>query len=233
LRQFWIYSNIIFWTLIFGVSSLITILVSGKKELFKFFGIIWAKTLSFIFNVNLVTKGEDYLLKDCNYIFAANHTSFIDIPLLLLATKRYTVFVAKNELKNIPIFRSILDNAGFIFVDRNNNEKAISSMNNLISNIKLIPRSVAVFPEGTRSRNGKLQEFKKGATILGLNTKLPIIPVAISGGFEWSKKRLLDFSSSEIIIEFGKPINTKNFFYKDREDLTNLIKNDIKKMISI
>jgi 1-acyl-sn-glycerol-3-phosphate acyltransferase len=148
----------------------------------------------------------------------------------LISTNRYTVFIAKKELSKIPIFKSIIDKAGFIFVDRKNNEDAIKSMNKLTSDIKKIPRSIAVFPEGTRTKDGSLQEFKKGPSVLGLNTKMPIVPVAISGSFKWTKKRIFDFSKNEVVIEFGKPIDSKNFTYKDRVDLTNLIKTDIIKM---
>tara|TARA_X000001036_G_scaffold311985_1_gene290602 strand:+ start:179 stop:880 length:702 start_codon:yes stop_codon:yes gene_type:complete len=230
LRLIWIYLNLIFWTFLFGFSSFIVISITGKKSFFKFFGIIWGKTLSLIFNIKLVVKGENNLSNDKNYIFSANHASLIDIPLLLIATNRYTVFIAKKELSKIPIFKSIIDKAGFIFVDRKNNEDAIKSMNKLTSDIKKIPRSIAVFPEGTRTKDGNLQEFKKGPSVLGLNTKMPIVPVAISGSFKWTKKRIFDFSKNEVVIEFGKPINSKNFTYKDRVDLTNLIKTDIIKM---
>ena len=169
-------------------------------------------------------------LNNGNYIFALNHASLIDIPLLFIAVKRYTVFIAKSELSNIPIFKSILDRAGFIFVDRKNNDSAIKSMNNLIDDIEKTPRSVAIFPEGTRTKDGELLPFKKGAAIFGINTKIPIIPVAISGTYHWSKKKLFDISQSVITFEFGEPIITKNYSFKDREYLTKKIKLDIEKM---
>ena len=103
-------------------------------------------------------------------------------------------------------------------------------MNKLIYDIKSTPRSVAVFPEGTRTKDGNIQDFKKGATVLSLNTKIPIVPVAISGSFKWTKKRFFDFSKSKIIIEFGKPIDSQDFTYEDRDYLTNIIKKEIIKM---
>ena len=106
MRLIWIYLNLILWTLFFGISSFILISISGKKSFFKFFGIIWGKTLSLIFNIVLEVKGKSNLSKNKNYIFAANHSSLIDIPLLFIAINRYTVFIAKNELSNIPIFKS-------------------------------------------------------------------------------------------------------------------------------
>ena len=229
MRIIWIYLNLIFWTLLFGLSSFFTILFTGKKENFKFFGVIWGKTLSFIFNIKLIVKGK-HNLQDRNYIFAANHASLIDIPLLLIAVNRYTVFIAKSELSKIPIFKSILDRAGFIFVDRKNNESAVKSMNNLMDDIKKIPRSVAIFPEGTRTSDGNLLPFKKGAAIFAINTDIPVIPVAISGTYSWSKKKLFDISQSVISFEFGEPITTENYSFDDRDYLTEKIKTNIKNM---
>jgi 1-acyl-sn-glycerol-3-phosphate acyltransferase len=229
LRIIWIYLNLIFWTLLFGLSSFFTILLTGKKENFKFFGVIWGKTLSFIFNIKLIVKGK-HNLQDRNYIFASNHASLIDIPLLLIAVNRYTVFIAKSELSKIPIFKSILDMAGFIFVDRKNNDNAVKSMNNLMDDIKKIPRSVAIFPEGTRTSDGELLPFKKGAAIFAINTDIPVIPVAISGTFSWSKKKLFDMSQSVISFEFGEPIVTENYSFDDRDHLTERIKTNIKNM---
>ena len=229
MRIIWIYLNLIFWTLLFGLSSFFTILLTGKKENFKFFGVIWGKTLSFIFNIKLIVKGK-HNLKDRNYIFVANHASLIDIPLLLIAVNRYTVFIAKSELSKIPIFKSILDMAGFIFVDRKNNDSAVKSMNNLMDDIKKIPRSVAIFPEGTRTRDGELLPFKKGAAIFAINTDIPVIPVAISGTYSWSKKKLFDISQSVISFEFGEPITTENYSFDDRDYLTEKIKTNIKNM---
>jgi len=229
LRIIWIYLNLIFWTLLFGLSSFFTILLTGKKENFKFFGVIWGKTLSFIFNIKLVVKGK-HNLQNRNYVFASNHASLIDIPLLLIAVNRYTVFIAKSELSKIPIFKSILDMAGFIFVDRKNNDNAVKSMNNLMEDIKKIPRSVAIFPEGTRTSDGKLLPFKKGAAIFAINTNIPVIPVAISGTYSWSKKKLFDISQSVISFEFGEPITTENYSFDDRDYLTEKIKANIKNM---
>ena len=120
--------------------------------------------------------------------------------------------------------------AGFIFVDRKNNDNAVKSMNNLMDDIKKIPRSVAIFPEGTRTSDGELLSFKKGAAIFAINTDIPVIPVAISGTFSWSKKKLFDMSQSVISFEFGEPIVTENYSFDDRDHLNERIKTKIKNM---
>tara|TARA_B100001287_G_scaffold138400_1_gene116525 strand:+ start:301 stop:1011 length:711 start_codon:yes stop_codon:yes gene_type:complete len=228
LRTIWVYSNIALWTLIFGLGSYFTILLTGKKKYFRFFANIWGKTLSLIFNIKLEVDGYENLNKKDNYIFAANHCSFIDIPLLCVACKRYLVFVAKSELKKIPIFKSILDRAGFIFVDRKNSNNAINSMNILVDDISKEPRSVGIFPEGTRSRSGILKKFKKGAAVMGINTGMPVVPVLISGSHEWSRKSYLTFQKVQLSFNFLSQLIQKNIHMMNGNFLRILYKVELK-----
>ncbi len=180
--------------------------------------------------VQLEIIGEHNIKDNKNYIFAPNHSSFMDFPVLFVAINKYLVFVAKKELKKIPIFKSILNVSGFIFVDRDNTSDAIDSLNELKSDIKNIPRSVVVFPEGTRSSSNQLQSFKKGAAVLSINTGLPIIPVYIMGSFDWWDTKNFRKNSNKIVVNFGKPIITENKQYEDRENITNSIKKEIIKL---
>ena len=180
--------------------------------------------------VQLEIIGEHNIKDNKNYIFAPNHSSFMDFPVLFVAINKYLVFVAKKELKKIPIFKSILNVSGFIFVDRDNTSDAIDSLNELKSDIKNTPRSVVVFPEGTRSSSNQLQSFKKGAAILSINTGLPIIPVYIMGSFDWWDTKNFRKNSNKIVVNFGKPIITENKQYEDRENITNSIKKEIIKL---
>ena len=180
--------------------------------------------------VQLEIIGEHNIKDNKNYIFAPNHSSFMDFPVLFVAINKYLVFVAKKELKKIPIFKSILNVSGFIFVDRDNTSDAIDSLNELKSDIKNTPRSVVVFPEGTRSSSNQLQSFKKGAAVLSINTGLPIIPVYIMGSFDWWDTKNFRKNSNKIVVNFGKPIITENKQYEDRENITNSIKKEITKL---
>ena len=180
--------------------------------------------------VQLEIIGEHNIKDNKNYIFAPNHSSFMDFPVLFVAINKYLVFVAKKELEKIPIFKSILNVSGFIFVDRDNTSDAIDSLNELKSDIKNTPRSVVVFPEGTRSSSNQLQSFKKGAAVLSINTGLPIIPVYIMGSFDWWDTKNFRKNSKKIVVNFGKPIITENKQYEDRENITNSIKKEIIKL---
>ena len=226
MRKIWISINILFCTLILGVSSIVSIKISRDKSNFKYYSIKWSKFLMKISGVRLEINGKENIKVDKNYIFAPNHTSFIDFPVLFVSVGKYLVFVAKKELKRIPIFNSILDVSGCVFVDRENTDKAVESLDKLKTNIENIPRSIVIFPEGTRSKSLELGNFKKGAAVLGINTGLPIIPVYIDGSFNWWNARFRD-NCNKIVVNFGEPILTKDINYSERENLTDLIKNRI------
>lgn len=230
MRKIWISINVFFWTLFFGIGSIISIKLSNNKNNFKYYGIKWSEMLIKASGVQLEIIGEHNIKDNKNYIFAPNHSSFMDFPVLFVAINKYLVFVAKKELKKIPIFKSILNVSGFIFVDRNNTSDAIDSLNELKSDIKNTPRSVVVFPEGTRSSSNQLQSFKKGAAVLSINTGLPIIPVYIMGSFDWWDTKNFRKNSNKIVVNFGKPIITENKQYEDRENITNSIKKEITKL---
>ena len=226
MRKVWVSINILFWTLILGVLSVISIKISRDKTNFKYYSKKRSEFLIKISGVELEINGKENIEDDKNYIFAPNHTSFIDFPVLFISVGKYLVFVAKKELKRIPIFNSILDVSGCVFVDRENTDKAVKSLDKLKKDIENTPRSIVIFPEGTRSESLELGNFKKGAAVLGINTGLPIIPVYIDGSFDWWNKNFRD-NYNKIVVNFGEPILTKDINYSGRENLTDLIKNRI------
>ena len=213
-----------------GIGSIISIKLSNNKNNFKYYSIKWSEMLIKTSGVQLEIRGKKNIKDNKNYIFAPNHSSFMDFPVLLVAVNKYLVFVAKKELERIPIFKSILSISGSIFVNRDNTNDAIDSLDELKSDIKNTPRSVVVFPEGTRSNLNQLKSFKKGAAVLSINTGLPIIPVYIMGSFDWWNTKNFRKNSNKIVVNFGKPIITENKQYEDRKNITNSIKKEIIKL---
>ena len=207
-----------------------SILLSKRKSNFKFYGINWGKTLNFLFGFKLRVIGRENFDKNKQYIFAPNHSSIIDFQVLYVAVNQYLAFVAKKELDKIPIFGTIIRTAGFVLVDRGNNKEAIKSLESLKLDMYKYPRSVCIFPEGTRTKNGKLQDFKKGAAVLGIDTALPIVPVAIIGSYSWLNRSFFAKEPNVITVAFGSPIETKNSVYEDRNDITMKIKKQIVKL---
>ena len=230
MRKVWISLNVFFWTFFLGIGSIISIKLSNNKNNFKYYSIKWSEALIRISGVQLEVKGKENIKNNENYIFAPNHSSFMDFPVLFVAVDKYLVFVAKKELRKIPIFKSILSISGSIFVDRENTNDAIDSLDELKSDLKNTPRSVVVFPEGTRSDSNQLKSFKKGAAVLSINTGLPIIPVYIMGSSDWWNTKNFRKNSNKIVVNFGKPIITENKQYEDRKNITNSIKKEIIKL---
>ncbi|MFL2500330.1 MAG: lysophospholipid acyltransferase family protein [Candidatus Neomarinimicrobiota bacterium] len=230
MKKIWVYLNLFVWTFFYGLRSMFSILFSKKKSNFKYYGIQWGMMLQKTLGVKLEVLGQENLDINKDYIFTPNHASLIDIPLLFIAVNKYLVFVAKKELDRIPIFRKIIRVAGFVLVDRRNNKDAVNSLKDLKADLRKHPRSVAIFPEGTRSKDGKLQEFKKGAAIFGIETGMPIIPIAIIGSYRWWNRGLFTKNPNIITIVFGNPINTTNSSYEDRDKITMGIKDQIIKL---
>ena len=115
-------------------------------------------------------------------IFIANHASLFDPPLIVRVLPCRPVFIAKKELAWVPFLGWVIWLAGFIFIDRRNRHKAIGSLQRAALRIQN-GQSIAAFPEGTRTRTGALLPFKKGIFILAWDAGVPVVPLAIQGGF--------------------------------------------------
>ena len=113
-----------------------------------------------------------------------------------------------------------MSKAGHIFVDRGRSEKAMESINHSKTSLLKTPRSILLFPEGTRTLDGTLQKFKKGGLSLALETGIPIVPVAFVGTFELLPKGSWKVKSNPIEIRVGSPIPLGLYSSKDRAALT-------------
>ncbi|MGL5353473.1 MAG: lysophospholipid acyltransferase family protein, partial [Clostridium sp.] len=158
-------------------------------------------------------------------VFVGNHTSILDCPLLMVTAKRSVGFIAKKELIKVPIIGYWISQAKCVPMDRENVREAIKVINEGVKNIQE-GHSMAIFSEGTRSKDGKLGEFKKGSMKLATKAKATIIPVAMDGAyraFEIDRK----FKSIDITVTFGKPIYTENLTREEEKALSDKVRNVI------
>jgi len=159
-------------------------------------------------------------------VYAANHQSQFDVPVLVLSMPSDFRIVAKRELLYIPIFGWALWLAGFIFIDRADREKAIRRLDRTVRTIRR-GTSVVVFVEGTRSTDGRLLPFKKGGFVLALKAGVPIVPVSIRGGLGILPKGSLRVKPGTIDIVFGAPVPTSAYSLDTREDLIATVRERI------
>jgi 1-acyl-sn-glycerol-3-phosphate acyltransferase len=155
-------------------------------------------------------------------LFVANHTSTLDAPAVVGAIPRRVAILLKESLFRWPIAGQAFTLAGFIPVKREVHESAIASVEKAIESLRN-GQSFLIYPEGTRSPDGRLQEFKKGAAVMAIKAGVPIVPIACSGAHRVMRKRSLIIHPGEIVVEFLEPIEASKCSFEDREELNDRV----------
>ncbi len=151
-------------------------------------------------------------------LFVANHTSTADAPAVVGAIPQRIAILLKKSLFAYPIVVQAFHLAHFIPVDRSKQESAIASLEKAIEAM-LGGQSFLIYPEGTRSPDGRLQKFKKGAVVMAIKAGLPIVPIACSGAQRVMQKGSLAIHPGEILVEFLAPIDASRYTFEEREEL--------------
>ena len=221
----------IFWTILFGVAVILFSPFDYKKgRILAFIVKYWAKTIFKTMNINVRVIGLDKLDRNADYIFAPNHASSLDIPLILGFLPFWIVPISKIELKWIPFLGWAMQAAGHVFVDRSDHEKAMLSIAKIKNSLLKNPRSILIFPEGSRTNDGKVNQFKTGGLSIGISTKISIVPVAIEGTFESLSKHSKKFVNKLLTINIGSPVDTRKYSLDDRKDLAIVVNSEVKKL---
>ena len=215
----------------FGVAVILFSPFDYKKgRILGFIVKYWAKTIFKTMNINVRVIGLDKLDRNADYIFAPNHASSLDIPLILGFLPFWIVPISKIELKWIPFLGWAMQAAGHVFVDRRDHEKAMSSIAKIKNSLLKNPRSILIFPEGSRTDDGNVNKFKTGGLSIGISTKISIVPVAIDGTFESLSKHSKKFVNKLLTINIGLPVDTRKYSLDDRKNLAIIVNSEVKKL---
>tara|TARA_B100002052_G_scaffold299183_1_gene336089 strand:+ start:10242 stop:10943 length:702 start_codon:yes stop_codon:yes gene_type:complete len=203
--------------IIFGLFVIIFSLIFGHQNLFP---LLPSLTKIQLFLLGSIVRVKNKIPKEGQYIIMMNHTSFADVfyP-IQVARGKYTAILASWNFK-IPIWSRMLKSFKAIPVYRRNRNKAIESIKRAEHIIKSLGYHIVIFPEGTRTINGKLQSFKKGGFHMAINTKTPIVPVVVKGGFKFKPKNRWYIKPTIIEIEVCDTINVNEY---NKENLNDLI----------
>src|SRR6266404_3453923 len=171
-----------------------------------------------------ITGGERIPAGAC--LFVANHTSSADAPAVVWAIPRRVAILLKESLFKWPIAGQAFALAGFIPVNRGDRDSAIASVEKATESLRR-GQSFLIYPEGTRSPDGRLQDFKKGAVVMAIKAGVPIVPVACSGAHKVMRKRSLRIYPGEILVEFLEPIDASKYSFEERDSLNDRVHDDL------
>lgn len=180
---------------------------------------LWARILVWAAGINVQVEGLENIRPDTSYIITANHQSHIDIPVLVASLPISIRIISKKELFKIPVFGWGMVAAGILKIDRSNRKQAFNTLKRAEELIRKHRLSILAFPEGTRSRDGRVHPFKKGPFVLAINTKVPVLPVSIIGTFRVLPKGTIRLRPGRIQVLIHPPIPTDGMQYRDRNKL--------------
>lgn len=170
----------------------------------------WGKTILWVSGIRVTAIGLDRISGITSCIFMSNHQSNFDIPVLLSHLPKQFRWLAKAELFKIPIFGRGMSGAGYISIDRSDRISAFKSLARAAETIRN-GTSVMIFPEGTRSKDGRLLPYKKGGFVMAVDAQVPIVPIVIEGTHEIMPKGRLLIRPRQVTVTFCEKIDTRGF----------------------
>lgn len=183
----------------------------------------FSKAMLFFAGARLKIEGIEKIDKKEKYIFVSNHLSYFDIPVLISAIPNNLRFIYKKSIAYVPFFGWAVYLGGYVAVDRSNARSGFQAIKKAASIIKNKGLSFIIFPEGTRSIDGNLGNFKRGAFLLASEVKEKIVPVTIIGSDKVLPKKSYRIKDGEVKVIIGEPLE-----YKEDKNFLNEIREVIK-----
>ena len=181
----------------------------------------WARSICRAAGVRIVVHGAEHVVSTRGTVYASNHVSWFDIFAIASVLPRYT-FVAKAELRRIPIFGWGAEACGVVFLERENRTSAFEAYSSVAGRVSE-GLSVVVCPEGTRGDSYMLRPFKKGPFVLAIAARAPVVPVVVFGAREVMRKGSWRVRRGVVHVHFLPPVETVGYDYDHRHELMRLV----------
>lgn len=186
----------------------------------------WGRFLCIAAPVHVELQGLENVNRRQSYVLVANHQSVFDIPVIYGYSGLDLRWVMKAELSKLPFVAQGCRAIGHIFIDRSDPDQARAAINRAVARLKP-GTGILFFPEGTRSRDGQLLPFKKGAFRVAIDRQMPVLPVTVSGTREVMPARSFRLRPGRVVLRFHPPIDTEGMSTRDLRSLSDRVHSDI------
>ena len=226
LRSLAVWGVICAATILFGLPAIPFALLPPRGEWFLKFARGWARLILRVSGVRVRLLHADRLSPGTSVVLAANHESFYDILVLLAVLPMSVRFLAKRNLFRLPFLGWSMAAAGFIPVDRHTRSRNATVVDTALARLQK-GRSLVVFPEETRTRDGELLPFKTGAALIALKAGLPLLPLGLAGTRRIQRRGGFTITPSRVALGVGEPIATAGRPVTERGALTEELRRRI------
>ncbi len=212
-----IYAILFFFLFIFvwGVAVYIVGFFDAHGNLARRWIIKWARASLALSGLRVRIEGQERLNRNSTYIFMPNHASFLDTVLVLAYIPYDFRYIIKEEFFSIPLVGSVLRRSGHVPINRKNPWKALESLKQAGDLLKQ-GVSIVVFPEGTRTPDGEIRQFKTALFALPIRSRIPVVPVLIEGTFQALKRGTILLNPMPLKLTFYEPMPANSFDVRER-----------------
>lgn len=217
-------------TALFGSISLLTSFFDKTGRTQHRIARLWATSLIKLSGCRQQIIGAENLRKHPAVVYAANHTSYMDTPVIFSALPFQFRILAKKELWSIPFIGWYLDRSGQIPIDTNNPRASLASLG---AGVKALRGGMPlfVFPEGARTPDGTTQEFLSGAAYLAIRSQVPLVPIALSGVYDLLPIHTRHLYPGPLTLAVGEPISTEGMTLRQTDELTAQLRASIESLL--
>jgi 1-acyl-sn-glycerol-3-phosphate acyltransferase len=213
-----------------SVSLILAVFRSTQRQQIEI-GRMWAKSLLWISRTKVEVRGIEKIDPNGSYVFVSNHLSYMDTPVVFSSIPVQFRFLAKKGLFQIPFLGWHLHTAGHIPVPREDPRSSLRTLSRAAHLIQTHGISLLIFPEGGRTLDGVLTDFKDGAAYLAIKAQAPIVPLALIGTREILPMGSATIRPGRVRLEVGDPIPTAGMTLHDRRRLTEAAREQVAAML--
>ncbi|MDY7095784.1 MAG: lysophospholipid acyltransferase family protein [Acidobacteriota bacterium] len=222
---------LVVWSAFWITAALVVRLVTGSAEIpLAMARHIWAPGLLNVGYIRLRIEGREAIDFRRPYLFVMNHQSQVDICVAFRAVPVNLRFLVKDELRKVPFLGWYIAAMGMVFIDRRERLRSLRQLETVIELLRT-GHSFLSFPEGSRSRDGRLRRFKVGVFLAAIEAGVPVLPVAVDGAAEILPPETFSVRPGIIRVRFGQPIETVGLEPEDRAGLARRARSEIEGML--